>query len=400
MAPRPADPPSTFLGTFFSGGFRPFFLFSALHAAIMIALWVPWFLGFIGIPTAFSPTAWHQHELLFGYVPAVIAGFLLTAVPNWTGRRPLSGWPLASLFGLWLAGRLAVGVSEQIGFPAACVVAGLFLPVLAVLVLRELVAARNVRNYKVVAVLGLLAAAQVFFFYEFDRFGRSDASGRLAISAIILLIGVIGGRIIPAFTGNWLKQNNPGPSPAPFSRFDLMVMVLSGAALALWTLEPRTELAAPAGGVLCLAAGALQFLRQLRWTPHRTLGEPLVTVLHAAFLFLPAGFLLTGAAQLMDDPGLRSAGVHAWTVGGIGTMTLAVMTRATRGHSGKPLHAPASTVWCIYVTIIFASLARIAAAIWPQYTMQLLPTAGLAWVVAFLSFVFLYAPLLLRPRRH
>nr|CAD6405487.1 NnrS family protein [Rhizobium sp. Q54] len=400
MTPRPADHSPAFLQTFFSGGFRPFFLFGALHAAVMIALWIPWFLGFIAIPTAFSPTGWHQHELLFGYVPAVIAGFLLTAVPNWTGRSPLSGWPLASLFGLWLAGRIAVSVSDKVGLPATFLIAGLFLPVLAALVLRELLAARNIRNYKVVAVLGLLTAAQVFFFYEFDRFGRSEASGRLAISAIILLIGVIGGRIIPAFTGNWLKQNNPGPSPVPFGRFDLMVMVLSGAALAVWTLESGAEPVAPAGGMLCLAAGALQFVRQLRWTPHRTLREPLVTILHAAFLFLPAGFLLTGAAQFLDDPGLRSAGIHAWTVGGIGTMTLAVMTRATRGHSGGPLHAPASTVLCIYVAIITASLTRIAAAIWPQYTMQLLPLAGFAWAAAFLFFAFLYAPLLLRPRRH
>ena len=398
MAPRLPDHPSTFLGTLFSGGFRPFFLFGALHAAAMIALWVPWFLGFIGIPTAFSPTGWHQHELLFGYVPAVIAGFLLTAVPSWTGRRPLSGWALAALFGLWFGGRVAVSVSDKIGLSLTFLIAGLFLPVLAVLVLRELVTARNIRNYKVVAVLCLLTIAQAFFFYEFNRFGRSEVSGRLAISAIILLITVIGGRIIPAFTGNWLKQNNPGRFPVPFGSFDLAAMLLSGAALGIWTLEPIWEPVAPAGGMFCLAAGILQFLRQLRWTPHRTLREPLVTILHAAFLFLPAGFVLTGAAQLLDDPGLRSAGIHAWTVGGIGTMTLALMTRATRGHSGQPLHAPASTVVCIYVAIITASIARIAAAIWPQYTMQLLPLAGLAWVVAFLSFAFIYGRFLLLAR--
>lgn len=399
MAPYPADGSAHFLKTFFSGGFRPFFLFGALHAAAMIALWVPLFLGFLAIPTALSPVAWHQHELLFGYVPAVIAGFLLTAIPNWTGRKPLSGPSLAALFGLWLAGRLAVSISDKIGLPAAYLIAGLFLPVLAVYVLRELVAGRNIRNYKTAAVLALLAAAQLFFFYEFARFGRAETSGRLAISAIILLIAVIGGRIIPAFTGNWLKQNNPGLSPVPFSRFDLMVMVVSAAALGLWTFESSVEPVAPAGGVICLAAGALQFYRQLRWTPYRTLAEPLVTILHLGFLFLPVGFILTGAAQLLDDQGLRAAGIHAWTVGGIGTMTLAVMTRATRGHSGGSLHAPASTVLCIYLAIITASLARIAAAIWPQHTMQLLPLTGLAWVVAFLSFAGIYGPLLLRPRK-
>ena len=396
-SPAPARPISL-PAHFFSGGFRPFFLFGALHAALMIALWVPWFLGFLHVPTALSPLAWHQHELMFGYVPAIIAGFLLTAVPNWTGRKPVTGLPLALLFALWLAGRLAIACSEEIGLMPAAVVASAFLPVLALLVLRELVAARNTRNYKVVVVLSLLFLAQLVFHYEHDRYGLIELADRLAIGTIILLITLIAGRIIPSFTGNWLRQNNPGPMPAPFDRLDLAATVLSLAALLAWLLSARLEALLAPGGLLAIAAGLAQFIRQLRWMPHRTLAEPLVTVLHLGFLFVPVGFVMTGMALLTDDAGLRTAGLHAWTTGAIGIMTLAVMTRATRGHSGQALHASASTTVGIYVPALLAVLARIAAALMPEQTMLLLPLAAIFWVVAFLGFAVLYGPFMLRRR--
>ncbi len=362
----------------------------------MIALWVPWYLGFTHVPTVLTPVIWHQHELLFGYVAAVIAGFLLTAVPSWTGRSPLSGFPLCMLFCLWLAGRVAVFCSEQTGFFAATLLSGAFLPVLAVLVLRELVAAHNTRNYKVLAIIAGLSASQIAFYYEAHRFGYVELSNRFAIGFIILLISVIAGRIIPAFTGNWLKKNNPALLPAPFGRFDLSTMMLSLVALILWVCAARLSEIAPLAGVASILAGILQLARQLRWAPHRTFAEPLVTILHVAFLFIPVGFLLTGIALLNHDPGLNSAGMHAWTTGAIGTMTLAVMTRATRGHSGRSLHAPASTVILVYVPIIIATTARISASIIPDHTMLLLPLSGICWVIAFLGFAALYGPLLLR----
>lgn len=393
MSHRAANRSPSVIAHFFSGGFRPFFIAAALHAALMIMLWVPWFLGFIHVPTALSPVSWHQHELLFGFVPAVIAGFLLTAVPNWTGRKAFSGWPLGLLFGLWLAGRLAIAGSETIGLHAAMTVAGAFLPVLAGLILRELVAARNSRNYKVVAVIGILFAAQLAFFHEFDRFGRIDMADRMAIATIIFLIALIGGRIIPSFTGNWLRQNNPGPIPPGFERFDLAAMVLSGLSLAAWTVSSAVPVLLPLAGLALLGAGIAQFVRQLRWRPERTLAEPLVTILHLAFFFVPLGFLLSGAALLVDDAGLRTAGIHAWTSGAIGTMTLAVMTRATRGHSGQALRSPATTTFGIYVPIVLAAALRIGAALAPEFTMILLPLAGLLWILAFLGFVVSYGPL-------
>lgn len=396
MSHRATNRSPSVIAHFFSGGFRPFFIAAALHAALMIALWVPWFLGFIHVPTALSPVAWHQHELLFGFVPAVIAGFLLTAVPNWTGRKAFTGWPLALLFALWFTSRLAITGSEVIGLPTAMVMAGAFLPVLAGLMLRELVAARNSRNYKVIAVIGILFAAQLTFFWEFDRYGRIELADRIAIATIIFLISLIGGRIIPSFTGNWLRQNNPGAIPPAFNRFDLSAMVLSGLALAAWPIATGITVLVPYAGLLLIIAGFAQFLRQLRWRPERTLAEPLVTILHIAFFFIPLGFLMTGAALLLDDPGLRTAGVHAWTSGAIGAMTLAVMTRATRGHSGQALRSPASTTFGIYLPIVLAAGLRIGAALAPEFTMILLPLAGLLWILAFLGFVAFYSPLVMR----
>ncbi|THV20175.1 NnrS family protein [Peteryoungia ipomoeae] len=380
-----------------SGGFRLFFPGSALIAALSIAIWVPWFLGFMHVPTLLPPLAWHQHELLFGFVPAVIAGFLLTAVPNWTGRPGLKGLPLLALFLLWMAGRLAISLSEWTGLPAATLAALAFLPVLAIVVMKELLAASNRRNYKIVAVLALLSAAQILFHYEIDRYGRVEMADRLALSAILILIALVAGRIIPAFTGNWLKANNPGRLPENFSRFDLVVMILSGLALALWvTVAGGVETLRSAAGALMILAALAHLIRQARWCPERTLREPLVTILHVGYLFIPVGFLLTGLSMVLDHSGLASAGIHAWTTGGIGVVTLAVMTRATRGHTGQALTSPRSTTWLVYAPIVLSAVLRIFVALSPQHTMLLLPIAALAWIVAFLSYIAFYMPLIAR----
>lgn len=381
----------------FSYGFRPFFFFGALHAALMVALWVPWYLGFISLPSAFPPVVWHSHELLFGYVPAIVAGFLLTAVPNWTGRLPVVGWPLAGLFGLWLGGRLAVAFSLSVP-PLAVAVASLAFPagLLAVLC-REIVAGKNWRNLKVVAGVTALTLAQALFHYEVWRFGRSTYGDHLAVAATLTLIMIVGGRIVPSFTINWLKQNNPGPLSAPFGSFDKAAMVFGVAALAGWVMAPALPLLdMPIAAALALA-GVLHLVRQARWRPERTLAEPLVTVLHLGYAFVPIGFLLAAHALWTGASPAATGATHAWTVGAIGLMTLAVMTRATRGHSGRPLRAPPGTV-AIYALMLAAALARIVAALMPETAFVALSVAGIAWIAAFLLFAALYAPMLLLPR--
>ena len=381
-----------------SYGFRPFFLLAGIYASLLILLWVPWFLGLIAIPSALPPVAWHAHELLFGFLPAVMAGFLLTAVPNWTGRLPVVGWPLGSLVALWLAGRAAIFLSPILP-PLAVAVAAISLPlVLALVIGREIVAGRNWHNLTVLAIVALLIVAQTLFYIELWRTGRPAASLHLAIAVAIMLIMVIGGRIIPSFTANWLRRKGPGWLPVPFNSYDRFALALSGAALAGWLALFIIEAARLPAGAALLIGGLANLWRQARWTPQRTLAEPLVLILHLAYAFVGIGFLLAGLGALLDDAGYRSAAVHAWMAGAVGTMTLAVMTRATRGHTGRALTAPPGTA-AIYAAVIAGALLRIAVAFLPEYTTTLLPLAGLAWSGAFLGFALLYGPMLASPRR-
>lgn len=381
----------------FSNGFRPFFLFGAIHAALMVALWVPWYLGYIALPTALAPVDWHMHELLFGYVPAIVAGFLLTAVPNWTGRPPLVGVPLAALAALWLVGRVAVMVSQYL--PAAAMIASAmaFPIVLLAVIAREIVASGNTRNLKVLAGLGLLCIAQGLFHGEILAQGHVIYGHHLAIASVLLLIMLIGGRIIPNFTANWIKRNNPGREPAPFGTFDMLAIGLGALALGAWVLLPAFENAAVPTMILLGLAGISHFVRLARWVPHRTTGEPLVLVLHVAYGFVPLGFVLVALGLADGAQPLATGATHAWTVGAIGLMTLAVMTRATRGHSGMQLTAPLGTV-VIYLAIVGSATTRLLAAAIPSQSAVLLAATAVLWVAGFATFVMLYGPMLLQAK--
>jgi uncharacterized protein involved in response to NO len=377
----------------FSYGFRPFFLLAGLWAAGAMLGWAGWLAGVVSLGGPFSPLEWHVHALLFGYVPAVVAGFLLTAVPNWTGRLPVVGWPLALLAGVWMAGRVTTTV--PLGLPAwAVALADLaFLAAFAGLIAREIVAGRNWRNLKVLVPLVLLASAQAIFHVEAAAGGMA-AQGmgmRAGLAATIFLILLIGGRIVPSFTRNWLARQQPGPLPAGISAIDAVGLSVAGAALAFWVALPVEVVT----GVLALAAGVLNLARLARWQGWRTGAEPLVTILHLAWAFAPLGLLLLGAGLLAPTLVPMAVVLHCWTVGAIAGMTLAVMTRATLGHSGQALQAGGWTV-AIYVLIIGSALTRMAAAYVPDpWVMQ---ASALAWVAAFAVFSLRYGPLLLGPR--
>ena len=259
---RSADAARSWRGAaLLSRGFRPFFLGAGVWAVVGMALWLADFSGAVTIPTAFSAVDWHAHEMVFGYGAAVAAGFLLTAIPNWTGRLPVAGVPLAALALLWTAGRIAVFVSAQIGRTAAGAVDAGFLLVFAALAAREVIAGRNWRNLGVLALALALGLDNVAFHVEDAREGFADFSTRAALGLLVMLILLIGGRVTPSFTGNWIARMGAGPRPAPFGRPDEIVLGLSGLALVLWVAAPEGA----ATGVLALAAGAGNLWRLSRW---------------------------------------------------------------------------------------------------------------------------------------
>jgi uncharacterized protein involved in response to NO len=377
----------------FSYGFRPFFLFGSLWALAAMGLWLAMLRGHLALPTALSPVQWHVHELIFGYVPAVVAGFLLTAVPNWTGRLPVVGRPLLLLFLVWLAGRIALMTSELTGAPLAAAIDLIFLAALGAVIAREIIAGNNTRNLKVLAVVGLLWIANALFHAEAMAGGGDGYGTRLGVAATVLLIQLIGGRIIPSFTRNWLARREAGRLPAVFDRFDAVTMAVSAVALLGWVLLPDS----PATAVMALAAAGLNTIRLLRWTGHRTSAEVLVLILHVAYAFVPLGFLLLGMSILKPGMVSPTGALHGWTAGAIGLMTLAVMTRATRGHTGQQLTAAPPTQ-VIYLLAVTSALARIVAA-FDMLRDPMLVVSASAWCLAFGGFLIVYGPLLVRPRR-
>ena len=373
----------------FSMGFRPFFLFSALWSAIAAPLWVHAFLtgGAVGLD-------WHVHEMLFGYTGGVVVGFLLTAVPNWTGRLPVIGAPLMLLFALWAAGRAAMMV--QVYQPGAGIWAGaveaLFLFTAAAVVWREVLAGRNWRNLPVAVMITLLAVANAGFHLEAADGGGAALSTRCALAVILMLIALIGGRITPSFTRNWQIRRG-GPLPATPARFDMAVLAATGAALLAWIIAPLH----PVSGAILVAAGAANLARLARWRGDATVAEPLVLVLHVGYLWLALGLGLVGLANLTPALVVPSAGIHALTAGAVGVMTLAVMTRASRGHTGRPLTAGRGEA-AIYLLVNAAALTRVVGGLAPGLYQPLLIVSAVLWSGAFLAFVVIYGPMLARPR--
>lgn len=378
----------------FGYGFRPFFFGAAVWAAFAMGLWLATLRGWAAVPTAFDPVSWHAHELLFGYLGAAIAGFLLTAVPNWTGRLPVVGWPLAALFGLWALGRLAVLVSGFLPPPLVAAADLSFAVVLVLVLTREIVAGRNWRNLTAVGFLAGFAAANAAFHWEAMQgaFAAQGTGFRLGLASGLMTLALIGGRIVPSFTRNWLAARGEARLPTPpTQRLDGAALLVLLAALAAWVVWPER----PATGVALLVAGTLHLARLARWSGHRTGPEPLVWVLHLGYLFLPLGALAQGVAVLRPETVGAAPAQHLWMAGAVGLMTLAVMTRATLGHTGRTLAAgPGTTL--LYALVTVSVVARLLAGVQPAWAMEVHAFSGVCWITAFAGFAFLYGGALLR----
>lgn len=371
-----------------SYGFRPFFLLGSIYAGLAVLIWLPVFYGELSLHSALAPRDWHVHEMLYGYLPAVITGFLFTAIPNWTGRLPIQGKPLAAIVLLWTAGRIVVTISTDVGWLTAAAIDVGFLALIMAAAAREVLAGRNWRNFKVVMLVGLLLVRNGAFHLDAHFSGTADYGVRIGIAVVVLLIALIGGGIIPSFTRNWLARENPGRLPSPFGPLDVAIVAIGGAALAAWVFVQD----GPLIGIALGLAGLLHLVRLGRWAGDRTLADRLVLILHVGYFFVPLGFLLAAAAAFGLLP--SSAGIHACMAGAAGTMTLAVMTRASLGHTGQPLVASGPTQ-AIYAAVVVAALARICAAIEPSRSNALLHLAAGAWAAAFLGFGVVFGPSLL-----
>ena len=336
--------------------------------------------------------AWHRHEMLFGFVGAAIAGFILTAVPNWTGRLPIAGWPLAFLAAGWLAARFlplaGVGTSVlYLVFDAG------FYVVLSALLMREILLAKN-RNMPVAILILLFGIADgLDLAANYGWLPDPAVAVRCGLALVVMLIGLIGGRITPSFTRNWMmKAGIRDGLPAQPDRFDRLVLLMTAAALGTFIVLPDTRLT----GTGLLLAALFQCVRLARWRGWRTLGDPLVAILHVGYGWVPVGLALLGLAQFVGDIPV-SAAIHALTAGAMATMIMAVMSRATLGHTGRELRADMLTV-AAYVAISIAAVVRVAAPIGlGDYTMMM-RVSGLFWIGAFGLFLLRYGPMLVAAR--
>jgi uncharacterized protein involved in response to NO len=374
--------------------FRPFFLGAGAYAALVVPLWVAMWLGFLAPPTWLDPPGWHGHELLFGFIAAAIAGFLLTAAPVWSGGPVLCGRPLAALLALWVAGRAAMLAAGSLPPALVAAVDGAFLPAVALAATRSLWGSGQHRNYGVVALIAVLAAANLTMHAQALGVSSANAKGalRFGIDAIVVLVLVIGGRITPAFTANTFRKAGRDvalSSPAWLNTVTVgaaLASALAGAVLARGSVT----------GSLALIAGTATLVRLGGWRSWHTRSDPLLWSLHAGIAWLGVGLLAVGAADL-GAPVPAATGLHAMTAGGMGSMILAVMTRVGLGHTGRPLVLP-RTATAAYVLVHVAAAVRVAAPLAGPAQRWLLAISAGAWAAAFALFVVLYAPLLTAPR--
>ncbi|WHZ28254.1 MAG: NnrS protein involved in response to NO [Nitrospira sp.] len=389
---EPTFPP--YVGpAFLSYGFRPFFLGAAVFGSLAILVWVVLFAGGVQAEFLYPPREWHVHEMLFGFIPALIAGFLLTAMPNWTDRMPLRGAPLLSLFLLWLAGRLLMA-APLAGTSAGAVIDGAFLVLLAVYVWREVVTARVWDRTPIGILVSLYAVANILFHLSALRGAPTDFSERVALSVMTLLLTVIGGRLTPTFTREFLAGRNMTGLPEVFSPVDGVAIVLTLTGVATWIVRPESVWA----GVMLVVAGVASMVRLLRWRGWCTWREPLVLILHGGYGWIGLFLMALGAAILGIGFSIENA-VHLLTTGAMGAMTLAVMTRASLGHTGRVRHADRPTVM-MYLLVTIGAMLRIFsphAETPTTLTYTILSLSALCWGGAYVLFALHYGRYLVRP---
>lgn len=379
---------------FFAAGFRPFFLFAALQAAVMLPVWLLTFFGILSVGSNWNPVVWHAHSMVFGFAGAAIGGFLLTAVPNWTNSHHVSGKPLMVLFAVWLAGRVATAFAGGLPPLLVAVLDLGYLPILAALLAKPLIEAKKWRNIAFLPILTVMWLADLCVHLEALIGSNTGLKGiYLGLFVVLLMIVIVGGRIVPSFTENWLRMQGQPIRMVPVDWIE------KGGAAGSLILAAIAQLAAPsspAAGLLALLAAGVHGYRLSRWHGLKTFSSPILAVLHVGYFWMVLGFALLGLSAFIPDfP--ASAAVHALTAGSVGTMVMGVMSRAALGHSGRPLQlAPATVV--AYALISLGALLRVVAPVIPGAMTILTLAGGLTWMAGWVVYAVVYFPITTLPR--
>ena len=368
-------------------GFRPFYIGGALLAALAVPIWLAMFLGLLTWQPQVPPLLWHVHEMLFGFAAAIIVGFLMTAAKNWTGLATPRGPALALLFGLWLTARLAALSGPYLLYAVLDLA---LLPAVAVVLLRLLLRARNQRNLPLVGLLFLLAFVNLLFHLAQSQVIQMAALTplRAALGLIVLIECVMAGRVVPAFT----MAVTPGLRITAKRWDEPLILGATGFGLALWVFS------APAlpTFVVLLVASTLHLRRLLSWNPKCTLTRPILWILHAAYAWIPMGLALLALAQFDLLP--ASAGIHALAVGATGGLIIGMMTRTARGHTGRLLLVSKPEVLA-YALVLGAAVLRVfVPVLLPALLAPALTLAAAAWGLAFLIYLWRFAPWLASTR--
>lgn len=387
--PERASPPRQ---AWAAKGFRPFFALAALFAVAIVPLWLAVLTGNASSNAYLDPITWHAHEMLFGFTVAVIAGFLLTAVGNWTQRETLVGAPLITLATIWVVGRAAMVLADRlpVGMPALADLA--FLPILVVALARPLIATKNRRNFVMLGILLALFAANVAVHLDSLGFlppGIARRACAVAMDVVLVVVLLIAGRVFPMFTRNATGLQAVRSIPS----LDVAAVVGMVAVTVLDAARSDAKVVGAAAGLV----GVLAAARAIHWGARHTSREPLLWILHAGHAWIVIGLLLRAASAWTTLVPASSA-THALTVGGIGSLTLGMMARVGLGHTGRLIATSPAVGWA-FVAISSAAVARVLVPIAiPSLYMPALVVAGALWTGAFATFLVVYVPILASPR--
>ncbi len=368
-------------------GFRPFFLGGALHAVLAVPVWVAQLIGLVSVP---SPLSWHAHEQIFGFLGAVIAGFLLTAIGNWTGRTTISGPPLLGLFACWAVARVSGLHPSPVATLLALAADGTFWAGLSLACTRPLIDARSSRNYVFIPILAAMGISCGLSYAE--RLGLDFGAGaRLRIAAldlVVLFVTIFGGRVIPSFTRGALVDADVVSDPT-------MDRASAGSVLALAVAQAFSEWG-PTHGVLACCSGLALLLRARRWGAIRTHRSPLLWVLHLGHGLMSIGLLLRGVATWTQLP--PGAALHAITVAGISMVVLGMMARVSLGHTGRLIVASRRIAWAFALLLCCGVVRVLGVLVWNDELTTVYSVAGVLWCAAFIVFLVEHGPALLQSR--